>query len=75
MVLSYTELMLYLAIGTLLAPFAAWAMCSLVAWPIRRRIKAMKNGPLKRILLMRIGDPSPMDPDRDEMLKKPYFRP
>ena len=75
MILSYTELMLYLAIGTLLAPFAAWAMCSLVAWPIRRCVKGMKDGKLKRILLMRIGEPSPMDPDRDEMMKKRYFRP
>jgi len=74
MISSYNGLMLSLAIGTLLAPFAAWAMCSLVAWPIRRRVKAMKDGRLKRILLMRIGEPSPMDPDRDEMLKKRYFR-
>jgi len=50
-------------------------MCAIVAWPIRRRVQKMKDGWLKRILLMRVGDPSPMDKDRAEMLKKRYFRP
>ena len=64
-----------LPLASLAAPFMLWGMCALVAWPIRKRVQKMKDGWLKRILLMRVGEPSPMDKDRDEMLKKRYFRP
>ena len=57
------------------APFFLFGMCWLIGWPVRRRVQKMKDGLLKRILLMRIGEPSPMDPDREEMLKKRFFRP
>ena len=64
-----------LPLASLAAPFMLWGMCALVAWPIRKRVQKMKDGRLKRILLMRVGEPSPMDPNREELLKKRYFRP
>jgi hypothetical protein len=62
-------------LAAMAAPFFLWGMCWLAAWPARRGVKKMKDGWLKRILLMRIGEPSPMDPDFEEMKKKRYFRP
>ena len=64
-----------LPLASLAAPFMLWGMCALVAWPIRKRVQKMKDGRLKRILLMRVGEPSPMDQNREELLKKRYFRP
>jgi len=63
------------AIASFFAPFTLFLMCWLIAWPIRKRVMKMKEGRLKRILLMRVGDPSPLDPNREELLKKRYFKP
>lgn len=61
-------------IAAFLAPFFLFGMCWLVGWPVRRRVQKMKDGLLKRILLMRVGEPPINDPDREEMMKKRYFR-
>ena len=62
------------ALGSLFAPLTLFLMCFVFAWPIRKRVMKMRYGRLKRLLLMRVGDPSPLDPHREELLKKRYFR-
>jgi predicted PurR-regulated permease PerM len=50
-----------LFLGILIKPFYLAILGVLVLWPVKRRIMKMRDGKIKRLLLLKVGDSQPLD--------------
>jgi predicted PurR-regulated permease PerM len=50
-----------LFLGILIKPFYLAILGVLVLWPVKRRIMKMRDGKIKRLLLLKVGDSQPFD--------------
>jgi predicted PurR-regulated permease PerM len=55
-----------LFLGILIKPFYLAILGVLVLWPVKRRIMKMRDGKIKRLLLLKVGDSQPFDATEKE---------